>query len=297
MKSSQTIFSAALLLVASSAHADLQIFACEPEWASLASELGGDHVDVFTATTGKQDPHHIEARPSLVAKVRRADLIVCTGAELEVGWLPVLLRTAGNDKVQFGKPGYFMATDYVELLEKPASVDRSQGDVHAAGNPHIQTSPHNIALVAKALEQRLAQLDSANAPAYRAAYDNFSQRWDAAMIRWEKQAEPIKHQSFAVSHSSWIYLATWLNIDMSVALEARPGIPPTTEHLANLITTMQQKSIHKIVYAAYQSSRAADWLADKTGAQTIELPFTVGGNENTKNLFDLFDQTITALVD
>jgi len=296
MKSYHYIFSAALLLATTSAHAALQIFACEPEWASLTTEIGGDHVDVFSATTGKQDPHHIEARPSLIAKVRRADLIICTGAELEVGWLPVLLRTAGNDKVQLGKPGYFMATDYVDLLEKPASVDRSQGDVHSAGNPHIQTNPHNIALVAKALTQRLAELDSTNAAAYKTAYDDFSQRWNAAMLRWEKQAEPIRHQAFAVNHSSWVYLATWLGIDMGVALEPKPGIPPTTEHLAELIQTVQQKNIHKIVYAAYQSSRAAEWLAEKTGARAIELPFTVGGNENTNNLFDLFDQTITDLV-
>lgn len=296
MKSYQYILSAVLLLATASAHASLRIFTCEPEWASLAHEIGGDRVDVYSATTGKQDPHHIEARPSLIAKVRRADLIVCTGAELEVGWLPVLLRTAGNDKVQLGKPGYFMATDYVTLLEKPASVDRSQGDVHSAGNPHIQTSPRNIALVAKALTQRLAELDPANATAYQTAYTNFSQRWDAAMLRWEQQAAPIKHQAFAVSHSSWIYLASWLDIDMSLALEAKPGIPPTTEHLAELIQTVQQKNIHKIFYAAYQSPRPAQWLAEKTHTRAIELPFTIGGNESVKNLFDLFDQTIAALV-
>lgn len=284
------------LLVSASAQANLEIFTCEPEWASLATELGGDKVNVFSATTGKQDPHHIEARPSLIAKIRRADLIVCTGAELETGWLPVLLSKSGNEKIQLGKPGYFMATDYIELLEKPSTVDRSQGDVHSGGNPHIQTSPHNIALVAKALNQRLIELDNANQSTYNSAYTNFNQRWSTAITRWEKQAEPIKHKSFAVDHKSWIYLANWLNVDMNVTLEPKPGIPPTSEYLAQLVKTVNQKHINKILYSAYASPRAAQWLAEKSGASAIELPFTVGGNDQVHNLFDLFDETINALV-
>ena len=289
------IFSITLLLVTFCAHANLEIFACEPEWAALATELGGKNVEVFSATTGKQDPHHIEARPSLSAKIRRADLIVCSGAELEVGWLPVLMKTAGNDKIMLGKPGYFMASDYVPLFEKSATVDRSQGDIHTAGNPHIQTNPHNIAMVAAALKERMSELDATNATAYDTGYRNFIGRWNAAMTRWEKQAEAIKHHAFAVNHSSWIYLATWLDIDISVTLEPKPGIPPTAEHLAKLIKTIQQKNIHKIIYSAYESPRAAHWLAEKSGAQAIELPFTVGGNDKVNNLFDLFDYTVNAL--
>jgi zinc/manganese transport system substrate-binding protein len=282
--------------VATTASATLEIFTCEPEWASLASELGGANVHVFSATTGKQDPHHIEARPSLIAKIRRADLIVCTGAELEAGWLPLLLGKSGNENIQLGKSGYFMATDYVQLLDKPAVVDRSQGDMHSGGNPHIHTNPHNIALVARALNQKLVELDSANETAYSAAYSDFIRRWNMAIARWEKQAEPVRHQAFAVGHQSWIYLENWLNLDMSVTLEPRPGIPPTAEHLAELIHTVKQKNIHKIVYAAYASPRAAQWLAEKSGTQAIELPFTVGGNERVNNLFDLFDDTLRALV-
>ncbi len=297
MQAFNTVFSAALLLVAATAaRANLEIFACEPEWAALATELGGDKVNVFAATSGLQDPHHIEARPSLIARLRRADLLLCTGADLEIGWLPVLLKTAGNDKVQPGRPGFFMASDYVRLLEKPATVDRSQGDVHAAGNPHIQTDPRNIDKVAAALTQRLAELDTANASAYNTAYENFSARWTAAIARWEKIAAPIRRQSFAVNHSNWIYLANWLDIDMSVTLEPRPGIAPTTEHLAWLIKTIPQKNIHKIIYAPYQNPRAADWLAEKTGAKAVVLPFTVGGNDSASYLFELFDQTLHALV-
>lgn len=294
------LFTAVCIVLSSTfaniAHARLEIFTCEPEWASLATELGGDRVNVFSATTGKQDPHHIEARPSLIAKIRRADLIICTGGELESGWLPILLSKSGNNKIQMGTSGYFMATDYVELLDKPSTVDRSQGDVHSAGNPHIQTSPHNIALVAKALNQRLIELDNTNQGAYDSAYTDFIQRWNSAISRWEKQAEAIKHKSFAVDHKSWIYLANWLNVDMSVTLEPKPGVPPTSDYLTGLVKTMNQKNINKIFYAAYTSPRAAEWLAEKTGARAIELPYTIGGNARVNNLFDLFDETIHAMV-
>ena len=293
-------FSTLLLIIGSlisvNVQAKLEIFTCEPEWAALAGELGGDLVNTFSATTGKQDPHRIEARPGLIAKIRRADLIICTGADLEAGWLPLLLSKSGNSKIQVGKSGYFLATDYVELLEKPIVLDRSQGDIHAAGNPHIHTSAPNIAQVAKALNQRLIELDGANADAYNRAWVDFNQRWSAAMIRWEQQAANIKHRTFVVDHKSWIYLANWLQLDMRIAIEPRPGIPPTTEYLASLIATIKQNNIQKIIYAAYSNPRAAQWLAGKTGATAVQLPYTVGGDANINNLFDLFDSTLQRLV-
>ena len=145
------------------AHAALRVFACEPEWAAVAREIGGDKVETSSATSPDQDVHYLQARPSLIAQVRRADLVFCTGADLEVGWLPVLLRQAGNAKVQPGQPGYFEAASAVSMLEVPTSVDRSQGDVHPFGNPHIQTDPRNIAKVAAAVAERLAKLDVADA--------------------------------------------------------------------------------------------------------------------------------------
>lgn len=294
MKTIQSLF--LFFIISATAQANLEIFTCEPEWASLATELGGNKVNAFSATTGLQDPHHIEARPSLIAKIRRADLVVCTGAELEAGWLPVLLSKSGNEKIQPGKAGFFMATDYVEMLDKPVRLDRSQGDIHAGGNPHIQTSPHNITLVAKALHQRMVELDATHQPVYDTAYENFTQRWNAAITRWEQQAEPIKHKIFVVDHQSWIYLAQWLQLDMRVTLEPKPGIPPSADYLAGLVQTVKQKNIEKIIYAAYANPRPAQWLAEKSGARAVELPFTVGGNKNVTNLFDLFDHTLKALV-
>src|SRR5512143_4323327 len=208
------------------AQAALNVFACEPEWGALATELGGANVKVYTATTAFQDPHHIEARPSLIAQMRRADLAVCTGAELEVGWLPVLLRQSGNAAIQPGQPGYFEAARQVVLLEKPAMLDRSQGDVHAAGNPHIQTDPRNIARVAQALGARLAEIDPEHAASYRARLADFNTRWNAAMARWQAQSAPLRGTSIVVQHQAFPYLEDWLGLKQVAAMEPKPGAQP-----------------------------------------------------------------------
>src|SRR5690606_4360610 len=172
--------------------AKLQVFACEPEWGALAQELGGDQVAVAVATAAQQDPHRIQARPSLIAKVRRADLVVCTGAELEVGWLPVLLQQSGNARVQSGQSGYFLAANFVRLLDVPTRLDRSEGDVHASGNPHIQTDPSNIGKVATALGERLRQLDPSSAKYYEQRQFDFEGRWSSAIERWSARGAALR---------------------------------------------------------------------------------------------------------
>src|SRR3954470_22407386 len=174
MRTLALIAAAVFSLLAFPAHANLNVFACEPEWAALSREIGGDKVSVYTATTGSQDPHLIQARPSLISKARSADITVCTGAELEIGWLPMIVSQAANKKIAPGGRGVFQPTDYVRLLETPASLDRSQGDIHAGGNPHIQGDPRNMLPVGKALADRFAELDPANAAAYRARYQAFA---------------------------------------------------------------------------------------------------------------------------
>src|SRR6187402_1700345 len=168
----------ALLGVSLCAHADLAIFATVPEWGALATELGGDKVKVYTATNALQDPHHVEAKPSLIARARSADLVVATGAELEIGWLPLVLQQAGNPRVQPRTPGYFEAAASLSLLGKPQRLDRAEGDVHPMGDPHVQTDPRNIASVAEALAARLAELDAPNAPYYRDRLKSFLDRWN-----------------------------------------------------------------------------------------------------------------------
>lgn len=286
-----------LAILTQSAHAALNILACEPEWASLAHELGGDLVKVTSATTALQDPHHIEARPSLIAKARNADLVVCTGAELEIGWLPLLLQQSGNAKIQPGAPGYFEAARYVTLLEVPATLDRAQGDVHASGNPHIQTDPRNIAHVAAVLGARLAELDPAHAADYQKRAADFSARWGNAIARWEQQATMLKEASVVVQHKSWTYLTRWLGLVEVTALEPKPGVEPSSAYLAGVLAKLQQQPAKMILRAAYNDSRPSEWLAERASIPAVVLPFTVGGNERSQDLFSLFDDTVQRLLE
>jgi zinc/manganese transport system substrate-binding protein len=288
---------ALLLLVSTPSWASLNIFACEPEWASLAEELGGDKIKAFSATTGLQDPHYIQAKPSLIAKARRADLLVCTGAELESGWLPLLQRKAGNGAIQTGADGYFMATDYVKLKDVPTTLDRSKGHLHAAGNPHIQTSPIYILAVAEQLNKRLQQIDSANAEFYQQRWLDFQQRWQQAMQKWEQQAASLKGVNIVVQHESFVYLRDWLGLHRVAVLEPKPGVPPSVGDLNRVAKQMEQQPAKMVLVSAYQASRASDWLVDKTGIKRVTLPFTVGGNKESGDLFKLFDNTIKLLLE
>jgi zinc/manganese transport system substrate-binding protein len=296
MKILNRIFAGLMLLIALPAAAEIKVFACEPEWAALAQELGGNKVSVFTATTARQDPHHIEARPSLIARLRQADLLVCTGAELEIGWLPVLLRQAGNARVQPGRPGYFEAASHVRMLEVPARLDRAEGDVHAAGNPHIQTDPRNIGRVATALAERLAQVDPAGASYYQARYRDFATLWEAAIKRWEQLAAPLKGVHIVVQHKGFPYLENWLGLREVAALEPKPGIEPTSAHLTAVLEQLRRQPAKMILRASYNDGRASEWLAERTKIPAVMLPFTVGGSDKAKDLFELFDDTVQRLL-
>jgi zinc/manganese transport system substrate-binding protein len=288
----------ALLLAAgasNAAQAKLRAFACEPEWGSLLHELAGDASDIDVATTGMQDVHQIEAKPSLIAKVRKADLSVCTGAELEIGWLPQLVRQSGNDKLA-GGAGVFAAASVVKTLQKPAVLDRAAGDVHPMGNPHIQMDPYRVLAGAKVLDARLVQLDPANAATYQKRYADFAARWSAAIKRWEAKAAPLKGRNIVVHHDSWIYLTQWLGMKQVGALEPKPGVPPGSAHLAGLVQTTKASNTLAIVRAAYQDPKASAWLSERTGVPAVALPFTVGGDPRAQDLFSLFDVTIDKLL-
>jgi zinc/manganese transport system substrate-binding protein len=287
---------AALATLAAPALAALNVFATVPEWGALTEELGGDKVKVYTATNALQDPHHVEAKPSLIARARSADLVVATGAELEIGWLPLVTQQAGNPKIQAGKPGYFEATAYVTLLEKPMRLDRAEGDVHAAGNPHIQTDPHNIGRVAGPLATRLAELDPGNAAYYQARYNAFAERWNAAIANWDRQAAPLKGMPILVQHKAFTYLEAWLGLKEVAALEPKPGVEPTTAHLTAVLATLQQTPVKMVIRAAYQSDRASQWIAEKAKIKAVMLPFTVGGDEQAKDLYGLYDDTLARLL-
>ncbi|HMZ00855.1 MAG TPA: zinc ABC transporter substrate-binding protein [Burkholderiaceae bacterium] len=278
------------------AQAALRVVACEPEWAALTEELAGPLAQVYTATTAQQDPHQVQARPSLLAAVRRADLLVCTGAELEIGWLPLLQRQAANPAIQAGQPGHFEAAAQVSLLEAPTRLDRADGDVHAAGNPHIQTDPRRIAQVAMALSKRLAELDAAHAADYARRHADFAQRWQAALTRWERSAAPLKGLPIVVQHKGFPYLEQWLGLKEVAALEPKPGVEPSSAHLQAVLTTLQRQPARAILRAAYNDGRGAEWLAERTKLPVVVLPYTVGGSDAAKDLFGLFDDTLARLL-
>ena len=288
----------ALLLLAGTlpAHAALKVLATTPEWGALTTELGGDKVNVYTATSAFQDPHRIEAKPSLVARARSADLVVSAGAELEIGWLPVLLQESGNGKIQPGSPGYFEADAQLKLLEVPTSVDRSMGDIHPLGNPHAHLDPHNIATVAAALTTRLATLDAANAAFYQSRGTDFQQRWRDATARWESQAAPLKGVGVVVIHRDQVYLCHWLGLKELAAIEPKPGVPPSAGYLGELVTKLGSAPPKMILRNAYNDSKAVDWLADRVHAPVVLLPYSVGGTPEAKDLFSLFDDTVKRLL-
>ena len=291
----RTIFLIAMLAAALPLHAELRVFACEPEWAALVRELGGDKVSANSATHALQDPHRIEARPSLIARARGAQLVVCTGADLEAGWLPPVLRESGNAAVQPGRPGYFEASQFVTKLEIPAKLDRSEGDVHAAGNPHIQLDPRNLLAVAVPLAQRLGELDAANAAHYAARQQAFAERLRAAIARWEKEAVPLKGMRVIAQHKSFSYLFRWLGIVEAGTLEPKPGIEPGSAHLAQLLKQARTEQARLIVRTPFDSPRPGEWLAERAGIPLVTLPFTVGGSDKAQDLFGLFDDTLARL--
>jgi zinc/manganese transport system substrate-binding protein len=296
----QKFFSAIAMVIGAAqafpASAALNVFACEPEWAALAQELGGDKVKVYSATTALQDVHHVEARPSLIARARNADLMICTGAELEVGWLPLLQGQAGNGKIQPGQPGFVEASSYIAKIEVPQLLDRSMGDIHPAGNPHIHLDPRNISKVGAVLSARFAQLDAANEAFYNARAKTFQDKWNDAIPRWEKQAAPLKGMAIVVYHKDLSYLIRWLGMREAGTLEPKPGVPPTTGNLSELLARLAREPAGAIVRSAYSDPKAADWLAERARIPVVTLPYTVGGSEQAKDLFGLFDDTIRRLL-
>ncbi len=278
------------------ATAALQVFATAPEWAALVREIGGDKVSIYTATTALQDIHRITAKPSLLAQARRAQLVVATGAELEIGWLPLVLHDSGNAGIQPGRPGYFEAARYVTLLDVPAVLDRAQGDVHVAGNPHIQLDPRNLFRIGEALAVRMGELDPPNAAAYQAAYKTFAEKWRAAIARWEKEAAPLRGVPVLVHHASFLYLSNWLGLKETGTLEPKPGVEPSSGQLTALLARQQNVPAKMVLRTAYQSDGPSLWIAGKAGIPAVMLPFTVGGTPEAGDLFGLFDDTVRRLL-
>jgi zinc/manganese transport system substrate-binding protein len=222
--------------------------------------------------------------------------MVCTGAELELGWLPLVQSQSGNARIRPGQPGYFEAADFVALIEKPVRLDRALGDIHAAGNPHIHLDPRNIAEIASGLGDRMAELDPKEAVHYRQRTKDFLDRWRQATARWEKEAAPLKGLPLVVHHRDLIYLIAWLGMHEVGSLEPKPGLPPSSAHLTELLGKLKQTPAKAVVRSAYTDPRAAEWLAQRAAIPAVTLPYTVGGTEQAKDLFSLYEDTLARLL-
>ena len=286
----------ALAAFASDANAEVRVLACEPVWAAVVNEIGGERVRVDSATTPLQDPHYIQARPSLIAKVRQADLLVCSGADLEVGWLPVLLRQGANAKLAAGQPGNLEVAKLVPMLEVPTSLDRAQGDIHPYGNPHTETDPRNVGRVADEVARRLAAIDPAGAATYQARGADFAKRWASAIAGWERRAAPLRGMEIVTHHVAWVYLAHWLGLVDVAHLEPKPGIPPSASSLAQLLATLAGHHPRAIVRLAYEPERPSLWLSERLTIPALVLPHAPAATDDAKDLFTLYDGVIDRLL-
>ena len=278
------------------AGANVRIFACEPEWAALAREIGGDKVTAYSATHEKQDPHHIRARPSLIAKIRQADLVFCSGAGLEIGWLPILMQRGARSKVRAGTPGYFMAAQHLPIREIPAVVDRSMGDVHPDGNPHTHLDPQNIVHIAYELAKRLKIIDPSNSAIFTKNLKKFDNEWAMNIKKWEIDARELKNMPVIVHHKSWSYLIGWLGLREIGSLESKPGIPPTASHLQSLLKKASAYKTGAILRTPYAQAAPSKWLAEKTNIHALVLPFTVSRDAKPGALKKLFDDILKHLI-
>lgn len=290
------VFACCALAGAGAAQA-LTVFTCEPEWAALVRQLA-PAAEVRSATHARQDPHHIEARPSLIAQLRKADLAICTGADLEVGWLPMLQQRAGNPRVQDGAPGMLYASQHLTLLDPRQRGGMFEGDVHAAGNPHVQLDPRRIADFAAVLARRLEEVDPAGRDGYRARLAAFQSDFRARITQWERRAVPLRGMRVAAQHSTFAYLWRWLGIEQVADLEPKPGVPPTPGHLQKVLETVRGAPPKAVVVSAYQDPRAVQWLAQQLGAGVtlLQLPSTVTEEPPADSLAGLFDHLIDRLL-
>ncbi|WP_245820321.1 metal ABC transporter solute-binding protein, Zn/Mn family [Marinobacter lutaoensis] len=283
-------------LLAQPARAEFHVFACEPEWAALVRAWLPE-ADITTATHYLQDPHYIEARPSLIAKLRRADLAVCTGASLEAGWLPTLLQRAANPAIQVGRPGLFLAAEQVELRDAHRPVDRSMGDVHPEGNPHVHLAPDRLPRIAEALMERLRQLRPDLSSQLFVRYLRWRGAWNQQREVWRQAAERLRGHSVVVQHGSFRYLLDWLGVEAVLDLEPKPGLPPSAAHLQQLLAAPELGPADAILVASHQDPRPAQWLSEQTGKPVRVLPGTVTDDAATDTLAELISTIVAALLD
>ncbi len=298
----RTALAAAAALIAlaasTSAHAELKVVASIPTLASLAKEVGGDRISVQALGKGSQDPHFVEAKPSLMLTLNRADLLLHVGLELEIGWLPPLVLGSRNPNIQSGEPGNLDCSTSIPVLDVPTTkVERSQGDIHPGGNPHYWLPPDNAKRLAALIEARLAQLDPDGRADYEKHLADFNARVDAKVKEWAPLIEKARGAKIATYHKSWSYLSLWLGLTEVGYIEPKPGIPPDPRHLAQLIGHMKKEGAGLLLMESFYSRSVAALVAEKAGAKLLVLPTDVGAQPEIKSWFDLAQTVLQQIAD
>lgn len=294
MKLFPTLFLAALTLTASTTHAAMHVVATTPDLGAIAREVGGDHIELVVLAKPTEDPHFVDAKPSFILKLNRADALIEGGADLEAGWLRPLLEGARNPRLEPGAPGRIAGAEGIALLDVPAALDRSQGDIHAAGNPHYLTDPQNARVVAAHIARSFEKLDPSAAATYAANLKKFTDQLDAKMVEWQRLLSPFKGRPIVTYHNFWIYFGRRFEFPMDVFLEPKPGIPPTPAHLAEVITRMKAQNLKLIAVQPYQNRKTAETVAGHTGAVVLDWPSFPGG-KGTESYVDWIDFLVKSI--
>jgi len=278
------------------AESKLYVMTATTDLAALAQEIGGDHVDVESVARGYQDPHFVEAKPSFLLKLRKADLLIVVGLELEIGWLPPLITQSTNPKIQVGAPGYFDASRFAKILEIPTGVvTRAEGDVHPLGNPHYWLDPENGLRIAKGIQNKLSEMRPNDASYFAQRYDSFAQRIKQADEKWLTEMKPYAGRKIVTYHRSWPNFAEHFGLDVVGYVEPRPGIPPSPQHTVELIGMMKRDGVKVIAVEPYFDLKTPNAIARDTGAQVVVLMPSVGGEKEITDYFKLFDYDIAKL--
>ena len=288
--------SLACAALVNSAHAKLNIIASTPDIAAIAKEVGGDLVDITTLARPTEDPHFVDAKPSFIVKLNKADALLEGGAELEIGWLPSLLSGTRNPKIQAGQPGRILCNEGISMKEILTALDRSKGDLHAAGNPHYLVDPANAPIVAQHLADAFGKLDTKSADAFRANAKKFTDALNTKMASWEQALAPFKGQEVVAYHNSWLYFAERFGFKIELFLEPKPGIPPSPAHLAEVIAKMKELKARVVIVDPYLNRRTAETVARDTGATVVDVAQFPGGVKGTDGGYlALMDYLVNAM--
>ncbi|MEO8194530.1 MAG: metal ABC transporter substrate-binding protein [Gemmatimonadales bacterium] len=290
-----TIAAIVLAATGSTAGAQLRVVATTPDLASFAREIGGGAVNVTALAKPTEDPHFVDAKPSHIVTLNRADVLIEGGAELELGWLPPLLENSRNARIAAGARGRVVASTGIRMLEVPSSFDRSKGDVHSLGNPHFLMDPVDAKIVARNIADHLAQVDPKNAAIYRANLAKFNARIDAKTAEWQKALAPYRGSKVVTYHKDFVYFANRFGLNIVEELEPKPGISPSPSHLARVIGTMKAQNARVILVQPYQNRRTAETVARQTGAKVLDMPQQPGARPNTGTYVEMMDNLVVTL--